>query len=147
MRWVSPFIHQPGEHGWYKRTEAKWESSPSSVFVPHTLSSRFPSLIGWLWNAQKLVRTTSSLSGCSQIKRSFFFFLWLSLKAMLLQFERGSRDTTLPFHQNCLVKWKHWTWVASLIQTTSCLRQFMSFTSSAVTLHFFSTQNNFHLLL
>lgn len=138
MRWVSPFIHQPGEHGCHRRTEAKWESSPSSVFVPQTLSFRFPSLIGWLWNTQKLARTTPSLSGCSRIKSSFFSAALVKSGA----FSIGKREQRYYFTFSSKLHGKVETLNLSCktIQSTPCLRQFMPLKSSAVALHLFSTQ-------
>ena len=125
MRWVSPFIHQPGEHGCHRRAEAKWESSPSSVFVSQTLGSRFPSLIAWLWNAQNLARTSSSLSSCLRIKSRFFFHASCSKQSVLLASVRGSGDTASPFHWKVPGKVETLILSCKSIQSASCFRQFM----------------------
>lgn len=122
MRWVSPFIHQPGEHGC--QSEAKWESSPSSVFVPQTLISRFPSLIGWLWNAQKLARKSPSLSGRSRIKSRLFFFPLFLFKAVLLASEKTEQRYYFTFHRKLPGRVETLNLSCKSIQSTSCLKCF-----------------------
>jgi len=96
MRWDSPFIHQPEEHGCHMRTEAKWEFSPSSAFVLQTLQLLTSLVKGRLRNTRKLVEMTTSLSGWSMIKRIYFYF-GAFIKTMLVASARGTRDSRLLY--------------------------------------------------
>lgn len=92
MRWVSPFIHQPGEHGCQRRAETKWESSPSSVFALHThfRLCRFPTLVRWLWNSWKSARWPPSLFRFPQIKSQ------LLLKSIAFRSRNSTFSWKLP---------------------------------------------------